>query len=78
MNYGGIDAYPKPLNNWHPWRKKFLWMPKVIDGRVYWLRNVHERFRSKHWVPGTVEIVFEYQYAVNVFDLMQKDASEKV
>lgn len=71
----GIDAYPNPLNNWHTWRKKFLWMPKKIDGKIYWLRSVHERFRSKHWVPGTVEIVFEYQYAVNMFDLIQKDSN---
>jgi hypothetical protein len=78
MNYGGIDAYPRPPKPWHPWKKKFLWMPKVIDGRVYWLRNVHQRFRSNHWIPGSIEIAFEYQYAVDLFDLMQKDACEKV
>ena len=58
--------------NWHPWRKKFLWMPKVIDGKVYCLRYVHMRFRSNHWIPGSIEIAFEYQYAVDLFDLIGK------
>ena len=75
MNYGGIDAYPnpKPAQNWHPWRKKFLWMPKIIDKKIYWLRYVNERFRATHWT-GSVELDFEYQYAVDVFDLIKKDA----
>ena len=77
MNYGGIDAAPH-LRKWHPWRKKFLWMPKKIDDKWHWLRTVHERFRMVSWAVGTGEEMFEYQYAVNVFDLMQKDASEKV
>jgi hypothetical protein len=70
MNYGGIDAYPnpKPAQKWHPWRKKFLWAPKIIDKKIYWLRYVHERFRATH------ELNFEYQYAVDVFDLIKKDS----
>jgi len=75
MNYGGIDAYPKPEKPWHPWKKKFLWMPKMIDGRWHWMRTVHMRFRTVTFYP---EHNFEYQYAVDVFDLMQKDGSEKV
>ena len=75
MNYGGVDAYPLGPTNWHPWKKLFLWKPQKIDGQWYWLRTVHMRFRTITFYP---EHNFEYQYAVNVFDLMQKDASEKV
>ena len=76
MNYGGIDAYPnpKPAQKWHPWRKKFLWMPKIIDKKIYWLRYVNERFRMVSWATGSSEEMFEYQYAVDVFDLIKKDA----
>jgi hypothetical protein len=75
MNYGGIDAYPQSPNTWHPWKKIFLWKPKKIDGRWHWMRTVHMRFRTVTFYP---EHNFEYQYAVDVFDLMQKDGSEKV
>ena len=80
MNYGGIAAYPNPIpaQKWHPWRKKFLWIPKIIDKKICWLRYVHERFRMISWAPGLGEEQFEYQYAVDLFDLMQKDACEKV
>jgi hypothetical protein len=57
---------------WHPWRKKFLWLPKVINGKFYWFRTVYERFRANRWVPGSSEIAFEYQYAVNIFDLLSQ------
>jgi hypothetical protein len=74
MNYGGTD-FPPPSKKWHPWRAKFLWTPMKIDGKWYWLRNVHERFRMVSWATSSSEEMFEYQYAVNVFDLMQKDAA---
>jgi hypothetical protein len=31
-----------------------------------------------NWAPGLGEEYYEFQYAVDLFDLMQKDACEKV
>jgi len=77
MNYGGIEA-PLPTRTWGQWQTQFLWKPKRIEGRWYWMRRVHYRFRMINWAPGIGEEQYEFQYAVDVFDLMQKDSSEKV
>ena len=74
MMYDGMGNQTPYTKHWHPWRKKFLWLPKIIDGKAYWLRNIHQRFRANHWIPGSIEIAFEYQYAVDIFDLMKKDS----
>ena len=75
MMYDGMGLHRASTpKHWNPWKKKYLWLPKIIDGKVYWLRYVHKRFRTNHWIPGSIEIAFEYQYAVDLFDLMQKDA----
>lgn len=77
MNYGGIDV-PPPARKWGSWQTEFLWRPKRIEGRWYWLRCVHYRFRMISWAPGLGEEKYEYQRAVDIFDLMQKDADEKI
>ena len=38
------------------------------------MRRVHYRFRMINWAPGIGEENYEYQYAVDVFDLMKKDS----
>jgi len=73
MNYGGIDAAP-PNRKWGKWQTEFLWRPKRIENKWYWLRRIHYRFRMISWAPGLGEEKYEFQYAVDVFDLMQKDS----
>lgn len=73
MDYSGTD-YPEIPRPWHPWKKQFLLFPKIIDGRIYWLRTVYRRFRLLRWATNTPNKMFEYQYAVDVFDLMKKDS----
>ena len=70
MNYGGIDD-TKSIYSWTKWRKEFLWWPKSIEGKRYWLRTVHVRYYMADWDP---RIIKQEQYAVDVFDLMQKDS----
>ena len=36
--------------------------------------QIHYRFRMINWAPGIGEENYEYQYAVDVFDLMKKDS----
>ena len=76
MNYGGIDAYPKKRPQ-SPWKKVFLWKPTRIDGHWYWLRNVHQRWRMDYQAKDDAigaNIITQYEYAVDVFDLIKKDA----
>lgn len=76
MNYGGIDAYPKK-RPWSPWKKVFLWTPTRIGGRWYWLRTVHRRWRMNYEPKADAigaDITPQYEYAIDVFDLIQKDS----
>ena len=75
MNYGGIDADPVPNQRWGKWQTEFLWRPKRIDNKWYWMRRIHYRFRMISWAPGIGEENYEFQYAVDLFDLMQKDSN---
>jgi hypothetical protein len=67
MNYGGADVGSESKYNWTKWFPKFLWFPKKIDGKWYWLRTIHLRFNRATWD-------IHVQYAVDVFDLMKKDS----
>lgn len=29
-----------------PWKKSFLWWPRRINGRLYWLRTVETRYED--------------------------------
>lgn len=71
MNYGGVDASnSKPSVQWGKWQIQFLWLPKRIDGRWHWLRKIHYRWRY----TGNTEYIAEFQYAIDVFDLIEKDS----
>ena len=75
MNYGGIDAGITPKKKWGKWQTQFLWLPKRIEGRWYWMRRIHYRFYIHSWPPEVFgQENYEYQYAFNLFDLMQKDS----
>ena len=73
MNYGGMDA-SEPKYKWTGWQKQFLWRPKKIDSKWYWLRTVYERFYLATWDPM---IVKQHQIAIDLFDLMQKDTYDR-
>ena len=68
MNYGGRD-YVKP--NWSIWKELFLWKPKKINDRWYWLRKVYYRKRLLSKVDN--QFNFEYQWAVDLLELMVYD-----
>lgn len=75
MNYGGIDADNKLRSSWGKWQKEFLWFPKRIDKKWYWLREVHYRWRwLSDWRAESLPETAEIQYAVDIFDLMKKDS----
>ena len=69
MNYGGMDS-TKPMYVWTQWQSQFLWWPKKIEGKRYWLRTVYFRYYMADWDP---QIIKQEQYAVDLFDLMMKD-----
>ena len=70
MNYGGMDASAQPKYAWTKWQKQFLWLPKKIKGKWYWLRTIYFRQYMADWDP---QIIKEEQYAVDLFDLMMKN-----
>ena len=46
-------------SNWTKWEKKFLWWPKKIKNKWYWLRFIYERERLLLWYSQK----YEYDYA---------------
>lgn len=51
---------------WSAWNTKFLWLPKIINGKFTWLRTVYWRRRILTHYP---EHNYEYQYARNIFEM---------
>ena len=74
MNYGGMDA-SQSTYVWTLWQKHFLFIPKKIEGKWYWLRTIYERFYIASWDPM---IVRQHQFAVDLFDLMTKNHNDKI
>jgi hypothetical protein len=70
--YLNYDEYPR---DWTPWKTKFLWWPRKIEGKTRWLVKMHERHKGKflyyldHGDPGIWTL--EFQYAFDIFDMMR-------
>ena len=64
MNYGG---YGSSVIVWNRWQGKFLFFPKKIEGKWYWLRQVYYRERMTY---GSTN---KKQWAVDIFDLIDKN-----
>ena len=54
--------------NWTKWKRKFLWCPRKIKGKWYWLRFIYERKRLMLWYSQK----YEYDYALDIFDILRK------
>ena len=60
--------YMDDWTSWTKWEKKFLWWPKKLNGKWYWLRTYYERERLLLWYSQR----YEYDYALNLFDIIKK------
>jgi len=76
------------LRDWSNWEQRFAWLPKQIDikesvssGAIkFWQTKTTKRIWLRHyWVRSRVELYYvkgrtqyEYDYALDVFDLMVK------
>jgi len=71
------DNYEEYTKEWTPWQSKFLWWPKKIEGKSYWLTKVYERHKVKFLYMidqgDGGKWAFQYQYAFNIFDLMRSE-----
>lgn len=60
--------YGDPLPRfWYPWQEAFLWKPKVINGKLMWLKKVYFRYSS----------FGSKQYASDIFEMMTLTGKEE-
>lgn len=63
-----VYTEPPEWSKWTRWEKRFLWCPKKINNKWYWLRSIYERERLMLWYSQK----YEYDYALDLFDIIKK------
>ena len=72
-NDGAIKMFYVATQSWSPWSQLYLWKPRKINNKWYWLKSVYMRKRIVLYYPKTQ---WQYQYAIDLFELMQIEGNE--